>query len=312
MLDPDKEGFEGALRSRMAQLDPHEKDIWKALLVARAKSEIVSCAYVFMRGFHPPYNSFTQDLRHIKPDSKLRRLLEAEGTFKEAEELAAYAELGMWIQANRIPIRTIVPQCLPQKQQLHEWAMPEADADALGAALSSLALELISLVVENVGKTPDPPKALFDTSNAAQTSAAGTSTPETQSSSSNSLRSRLAKKAEHQQLKRTEDEWLQKTKHIQVSQRMRWMDLLVVLSNLFGFFKPDTSIPRTCWRLVVSTHVAASVCRMLGLVFRWADNRESLVLKLLACSSAEELAGVLTTQVSSMVREILVPVLFVA
>ncbi|KAF5830665.1 hypothetical protein DUNSADRAFT_14203 [Dunaliella salina] len=308
-LDPSREGFERTLQITPARLDPHEQDVWKSLFVERAKSEVLSCAYLFLRGFYPPYNTFSSDLRHIKPESQLGKYLEAEGTFRNVKTLAAYAELGMWITADGQPIRTCEPDALPQKQQLHEWAMPEADADALGAAYSSLALELISLVVENVNNTPDPSKALFDT---AQTGAASTTTPDNQSSgtSLNSLRSRLAKKAEQQQLKRAEDEWLQKTKHIQVSQRMRWRDLLVVLSNLFGFFKPDASICRTFWRLVVSAHVAASVCRMLGLVFLKADNREPLVLRLLACSSAEELAGVLTTQISSMVRKDLVAALY--
>eukprot|EP00983_Pelagomonas_calceolata_P111939 1159833-Pelagomonas_calceolata.AAC.4 len=50
-----------------------------------------------------------------------------------------------------------------------------------------------------------------------------------------------------------------------VSQSMRWRDLLVVLSNLTSFFKPDPRIPRTFWRLPVLAHVAASFCRMLGL-----------------------------------------------
>eukprot|EP00983_Pelagomonas_calceolata_P111940 1159833-Pelagomonas_calceolata.AAC.5 len=49
------------------------------------------------------------------------------------------------------------------------------------------------------------------------TSAAGAPPPDTQSSCHNSLRSRLARKAEQQQFKRLEAEWLQKTKHIQAS-----------------------------------------------------------------------------------------------
>eukprot|EP00200_Dunaliella_tertiolecta_P014522 CAMPEP_0202394476 /NCGR_PEP_ID=MMETSP1127-20130417/93451_1 /ASSEMBLY_ACC=CAM_ASM_000462 /TAXON_ID=3047 /ORGANISM="Dunaliella tertiolecta, Strain CCMP1320" /LENGTH=673 /DNA_ID=CAMNT_0048997101 /DNA_START=29 /DNA_END=2048 /DNA_ORIENTATION=- len=295
--------FEDALRTVESSLEPQERDSLRALWSARSKSEVLSCAFIFLRGFHPPYNTFTPDLRRVKRGGTLGKLLEAEGFFKKDEQQAKHAELGMWMTADRLGVKAVTPNALPQKRQLQEWAMPEPDTDGLGASLSSLALELISLVVENVLRTPDPPKALFDASSTAQTSAAGAPPPDTQSSCHNSLRSRLARKAEQQQFKRLEAEWLQKTKHIQVSQSMRWRDLLVVLSNLTSFFKPDPRIPRTFWRLPVLAHVAASFCRMLGLVFLRAENKEPLALKLLACPSAEELAGILTTQISSLAMQ---------
>ncbi|KAF5830675.1 hypothetical protein DUNSADRAFT_14214 [Dunaliella salina] len=87
-----------------------------------------------------------------------------------------------------------------------------------------------------------------------------------------------------------------------VFQSMLWKDLLAVLFYLPEFVRNEASAPvGSCWRMVVSTHVAATVCRLLGLVFVYADNKEPLILKLLACPSAEELAGILTTQVSSLV-----------
>ncbi|KAF5836677.1 hypothetical protein DUNSADRAFT_5603 [Dunaliella salina] len=295
------------------KLQPHERKRLSELRRNLAKSEVVACAYDHILRRRPCYNTFTPDLRHVEPNSALACQLEMDD-FHGLHR--AGREAGGW--PSSITAKQYMPP--PQKQQRRQQQQQpraqckskmsdEAQVDCLGSCVASLAFELISLVLQDMASVFFPPESTLNRSNPADQDRLDPHPSEAQSSDTNSRRSRLSKQAgQQQQTKReelqqqAEDELLEKSDRAQNCHAMHWRDLVAILFYLPDCMKMDARSPQTLWRIAESAHVATCMCQLLGLVFAFAKNNEPWARKVLACPSAEELARVLTMQVSSMVR----------
>jgi len=285
-------------------LQPHELECLGELRRGLAKSEVLECAYDHILGRHPCFHTFTPDLQHVERGSPLACQLELDNFYRKQAVRLNYVKLGLWPKQKQQQLRE------QQLQKQHNWTMPEAQMDCLGACVSSLAFELISLLLQNMASVPLPPECTSNILNSRDQDRLDMPPPDTKSSGTKALRSRLQQKAEQQQRAKKEQqqqqaeaEWLRKVDRAQACHAMYWRDLVAILFYLPGCMKLDARSPRTIWRAIESAHVAACVCRLLGLVFASAENKEPLALKVLACPSAEELAGILAMQVSSLAMQ---------
>ncbi|KAF5836673.1 hypothetical protein DUNSADRAFT_5599 [Dunaliella salina] len=297
------------------KLRPHERNRLGELRRGLAKSEVVGCAYDHILQWRPLSNSFTPGAQRVEPKSGLASQLLDDGFHLYHESV--FLKAGEWI---------LLPPQQQQQQQQQQWrqrqqhphepcmsvAPNEAQVDCLGSCAASLAFELIGLLLQNMVSVSLPLDSVLNRIYPTE-DRQGVPPSDTLSSDTNSRqhssRSRLARKAEQQQrakeeelLQQAEAEWLEKSDRAQVCHAMLWRDLVAILFFLPECLKMDSCSPQTIWRVAESAHVSACVCQLLGSVFAWAENKEPLARKVLACPSTEELAGVLTMQISSMVR----------